>query len=349
MKIGLLTYHVSTNIGAMMQTYATCRAFQQLGHEVEIVDIRQPEPQNTGMKKLVTDIVFFKQKYEHKCFRNNYYPHLTKRYYSVEELRRNPPHVDCLVVGSDQIWNPILSKDTAMAYFLDFGEETITRFSYASSFGMERWNQSDKMTKAVSDALHKFKNLSVRERTAVKICKETFGLEAQLVVDPTLLFEDYSEITGTIPQRNEILCYKLIRNKDFFNNVCTLKENMGLPIRLLNNAYPVRGLKYTYPPSIEEWIQRIGGASFVVTDSFHGVAFSVLYKRQFMVTRNHNGRDSRFEDLLCELGLENRIFDSIEEMSLTDVWKEQIDYSKVTPKLEKLRESSWNFLKNALN
>ena len=214
---------------------------------------------------------------------------------------------------------------------------------------MDQWDKSKELTESVNLALHRMQSISVREKTAIKICKETFGKEAELVVDPTLLFDGYPEITGPIKEREELLCYKLRRNDDFYRNIGILKKNIGLPARLLNNVFPVKGLKYMYPPSVKEWIMRIGGAKFVVTDSFHGVAFSLLYKRQFAVIRNHNGRDSRFEDLLAAVGLEDRIFDSVAQLSQTDSWKKEIDYNEVTPKLERLRSASWDYLKKALS
>lgn len=349
MKIGLLTFHHSSNIGAMMQTYATCRALKELGHEVVIVDIRQPEKEHHGIKKFASTILFGKHQRDLDRFERDYYSPLTKRYYSVDELRNDPPIVDCLVVGSDQTWNPDISKEMSMAYFLDFGNDKIRRFSYASSFGVGSWERETNETISFREALHKFQNISVRERSGVDICRNTFGIEAKLVVDPTLLFKGYPEITGSIKERNELLCYKIKRNEDFFNNIGIVKKSMGISARLLNNPTPVKGLKYTYFPSVKEWIERVGGANFVLTDSFHGVAFSLNYERQFVVIRNHTIRDARFVDLLTELGLESRIYNSVEEMGGTDRWKEQIDYNSVNPKLEKLRASSWNYLKEALS
>lgn len=348
MKIGLLTYHHSTNIGAMMQTYATCRALIELGHEVVIVDIRQPERHRQGIIMELSKIVFGKHQKDLDSFEKHFYPPLTRRYLSVEELRIDPPKVDCLVVGSDQTWNPEISKEMAMAYFLDFGGENLKRFSYASSFGMDYWKQNSDLTNDVFKALQQFENISVRERTAVKICRDTFMIDADLVADPTLLFNCYPEITGDVKPKSELLCYKLQRNEDFYRNIDAFKHIMDLPARLLNNFIPVRGLRYTYPPSVRDWIRRIGGAEFVLTDSFHGVAFSLLYQRQFVVIRCHDGRDSRFEDLLHELDLDNRVFDSMSDLVSCDDYKEKIDYDKVAPKLSKIRNSSWDYLRKAL-
>jgi len=348
MKIGLLTYHHSSNIGAIMQTYATCRALKELGHDVIIVDIRQPEKGHQGLKRMASAIFLGKHQHDLAKFEREYYPPLTKRYYSVEELKSSPPKVDCLVVGSDQTWNPDISREMSMAYFLDFGNEKIRRFSYASSFGTGTWERAKEETAIVNEALHKFQNISVRERSGVGICKTTFGLDARLVVDPTLLFKGYQEITGSIKDSNELLCYKIKRDDDFYGNIGTMKKSMGIPARLLNNPTPVKGLRYTYFPSVKEWIERVGGAKFVLTDSFHGVAFSLNYERQFVVIKNHTIRDARFVDLLTELGLESRIYNSVEEMGQNDRWREPIDYKCVNPILDKLRASSWDYLKEAL-
>lgn len=349
MKIGLLTYHHSFNIGAMLQTYATCRALKELGHEAVIVDIRQEEDRRQGLSGLASDMIFFARDQKYKAFKNTFYPPLTRRYYSVDELRNDPPQVDCLIVGSDQTWNPDISKKIAMAYFLDFGGEAIRRISYASSYGKDQWDSTSNLTGAVNQALHRFNAISVRERTGVQICKDAFGLEAKLVVDPTILFGAYPEITSNIPEKNETVCYKLNRTPDFYGRIVELKQAMGCPVRMLNNAYPVKGMKYTYPPSVEAWIKRIGGARFVVTDSFHGVVFSLLYQRQFAAIKNHNGKDSRFVDLLTELSLENRLFENVGEMVERHPWDDVINYQEVIPRMEQLRQESWKYLKEALS
>lgn len=348
MKIGLLTYHHSTNNGAMLQAYATVQALHELGHEVILIDMRQPEMKRTGLAGMVVNLVYIKRNFTVCLFKKHYYPPLTRRYYTVEELQAYPPKVDCLIVGSDQVWNPNISREMAMAYFLDFGSETCKRISYASSFGLSEWPGNLAITDEVKKALDRFSVLSVREKVGVDILRESFGKQASLVVDPTMLFSDYNDITGPIPERNEVVCYKLNRTRDFYNNIVKVKGITGLPVRLLNNSFPVKGLKYTYPPSVQEWIRRIGGARFVITDSFHGAVFSILYKRNFAVIRNNNGKDSRLTNLLECLGLQNRVFDSTKDLSEDKSWLLHIDYTDVDNRLAELREKSWNFLKEAL-
>ena len=140
MKIALITYHYSNNKGAFMQTYALCRYLQNLGHELRIIDIRQKEYTQWYTKFIKSIIVGTRLRQEMRLF----YPPLTKSYSNIGELRENPPVADCYIVGSDQVWNPNISKDLMMAYFLDFGDKNIRRMSYASSFGLSEWIISDK-------------------------------------------------------------------------------------------------------------------------------------------------------------------------------------------------------------
>ena len=348
MKIGLLTYHHSVNIGAMMQAYATCRALRELGHDVVIVDIRQPEGIHSGITKMITDVVYLKRDAELRRFKAEYYPPMTRRYFSVEELRRDPPEVDCLLVGSDQTWNPGISKEMAMAYFLDFGPADMKRVSYGSSFGIANWPEDSNLIPDVRNALRRFNSISVREATGKEILHNTFGVDGQIVVDPTMLFNNYNEITGTITPRNELVCYKLERNQDFYDSIGAVKHKAGLPARLLNNSFPVNGLRYTYPPGVQEWICRLGGAAIVLTDSFHGVVFSLLYKRNFVAIKSNNGKDSRIVDLMREVGLQGRLYDGTGALLNDDSWLKPIDYSEVEPVMSRMRTHSWDYLKTSL-
>ena len=156
MKIAVITYHYSNNKGAFMQTYALCRFLRDMGHELSIIDVRQKEYTPWYIKLAKSIIVGARLKKEMGL----HYPPLTRRYYSFEELQNNPPEADCYIVGSDQVWNPNISKDLMLAYFLDFGEKDVRRISYASSFGLSKWVISDKETNAhISDLLLSFSAL----------------------------------------------------------------------------------------------------------------------------------------------------------------------------------------------
>lgn len=354
MKISLITYHYSSNPGAIMQTYALTRFLRECGYVVNLIDIRHVEYDlrtisegSNILVRLVKSMVFPRRM---KRMFKNFYPTLTKHYYNLDELKADPPQSDCYIVGSDQVWNYKIARDRVLAYFLDFGDENIRRISYASSFGLQQWETGKyATTEDVQRCLDRFNAISVREEVGQNIMKETFHKEAKLVLDPTLLFDSYPEISGTIKNNNEICCYKLNKTKDFFDNIGFIKEKLGLPAVLINHNYPVKGLKYCFNPSVNRWMRRIAGAKFVITDSFHGVAFSIIFRKQFVAILNKDGLNSRIINLMKLMHLENRMYESLEEMRKDDCWMQPIDYSKVEPYLIKMRKDSINYLTDALN
>lgn len=344
MRIGLLTYHKSYNCGAVMQTYATCRILKELGHEVELIDLRQPEPikfrQLIFIPRFIKFFFFFKK----------YYPHISKRYRNLKELKEAKLNYDCLIVGSDQTWNPLISKEHCLAYFLDFGDKSIKRISYASSFGVSVWPNTHKdLIKKIIDLLHNFSAISVREETGKNIIKKEFGLDSKLVLDPTMLHSSYDEITTNIKPNNRIICYLLKRSKEQLNMSLYLSKITGYKARMIFNGYPLKGFEYCYPPAVKGWIEQIAGASIVVTDSFHGLVFSLLYHRQFAVIPNNNGLSSRLLDLLKLVGLENHVFRSLDDLvNNIEVLENPIDYDKVDSIISFHRKDSINYLINAL-
>lgn len=349
MKISLLTYFYSSNNGVVMQAYATCRFLKEQGYDVEIIDLYHPgalEGKSYLFRKINSVIQFWRM----KNFKKKFYPPFTKRYLSLKELQINPPKSDCYVVGSDQVWNPNISKDSLLAYFLDFGHESVKKISYASSFGIKIWTITDqRVNNRIKDLLASFIAVSVREEAGRNLCKDNFGIDAQVVLDPTMLHNNYYEITGEIIPKREVVCYKLNKNKDFFDNINVVSKELNIPLRLLNNRFPIRGFKYNLPPSTKQWIKKIAGAEFVVTDSFHGAAFSLIYQKQFVVILNNDGKNARLENLMMKVGLENRLFKSVNELKNDYSWKQKIDYNIVSLRINTLRQESINYFCKSLN
>lgn len=347
MKIAIITYHYSNNKGAFMQTYGLCKFLKERGYETELIDIRQSEDagQPFYIKLLKWIIVGYRMQKDMQTF----YPPLTRRYYSLEELRQDPPQADCYIVGSDQVWNPNISKNLMMAYFLDFGSKDIKRISYASSFGISKWIINDKtLNERIADLLKSFTGLSVREKEGQQLCSKEFGINPTVVLDPTFLNEDYSEFTENVKQKELIVCYKINKTEDFWRFAPIVKKELGLPITILNYNYPKRGYKYCFPPTLNYWMRSIAAASFVLTDSFHGAVFSIINKKKFAVILNHNDRDSRIINLVNEFGLQSRMFNSLEEMLQTTDWKNEIDYSLIEERIANRVRDSQDFLLKAL-
>lgn len=342
MKIALLTIHGADNYGATLQAYATQRKLELLGHKVEIVDLDIPNPYSS-----LKGVLLYPKHLKFEQFRKKHYHHLTRHYNSLQELQDNPPVVDCYMVGSDQTWNPDITRDKAKAFFLDFGDDKVIRTCYAPSFGMQKWEEGPWI--ATVDAkrlLHRFDMVCVREDDGVRILSETFGLDdVTQVIDPVLHFDDYHELVGNVSQTNELILYKLTNSEDFYEKARKIATDLSLNARSIGSIRRISGIKCCYPEGVAAWIRRIAGAKYVMTDSFHGMVFSILYRRQFIMYARSPKLTNRMASLLKLLGIEDRIVagtataDEIRKKLM-----EPIEYNKVHERLEQLRTDSTAYL-----
>lgn len=349
MKIALFTIWHEMNYGAEMQAYATIKALTKLGHNVTLIDLRLDDIKKKSVVKKVINAVslLFPYKREFQKFWNLNFPK-TIRYKSYEILKKNPPNADVYLVGSDQTWNPEIMKSLYNVSLLKFGASNVIRASYASSFGINSWNFSPQLTEETRKAFLGFKYLSCREKTGCKIIKDIFHIDCTNVLDPTLLHTDYSEITGPIVEKNILVYYPLSdKDKDSAIYAKKIAIEMGVAVENANESQYLLKRILWRRTSIVEWIKKIASSQFVVTKSFHGLAFSIIYKRQFAIIINKNtNRSSRIKDLLSLLELESRCFSSMEEMMESRIWERKINYDLVYAKLELLRLQSWTYLKS---
>lgn len=345
MKVSIITYHDEDNYGATLQAYATYRAIRELGHNPEIINLHMAHKDS-----LPTKIVFALKRYRFNCFRKKYMPNKTRLYTSVSQLREEPPISDVYLVGSDQTWNPIISKEYALAYFLDFGKENQKRISYASSFGQSIWEDSVYAKKeVVKRLLSRFSTILVREDKAVEMCKNEFGFEAKQVVDPVLLFPSYPELTGDIQQTNDIVVYKILNDSQFYKRAVDLGILLDCTVRSVGSMRRPKGVKSSYPEIIEKWISNIASAKYVFTDSFHGTVLSLLYHKQFVIYVGDKRKMSRITSLLGILGLTDRIFSNEDNInSIAEKLSFPIDYSHVDEVLNNQRALSFELLNNAI-
>lgn len=352
MKIALLTIWKEKNYGAEMQAYATIKILKEMGHSVEMINYCLGELKNPTFKQRLIFLIssFCRDTKKFNDFWKKYIPK-TKYYRNLNELKKNPPQADCYIVGSDQVWNEEITHDKAPAYFLDFGNKSVKRISYASSFGTEIWKGSEKLTTIARECLQRFSAVSCREISGVRILRDIFNINAINVLDPTLLHRSYPELTGPIVQRNILAFYPLSPFPELESYSKELAKYLGLEYKNINEKKMLVRRIVWDRPSIEDWIRSIAESELVITPSFHGLAFSLIYQRQFIIVQNPNGQNriSRMTNLLEELGLSDRFFTSIDKVKESKIWEHPIDYSLVLPKLELLRNKSLQFLKNSLS
>lgn len=350
MRIALLTIWHIGNYGAELQAYATYKILQQLGHDVIIIDLREDQSSNESLKTKIARFIskFTLANYKFERFWRKYLPNKTIYYKNIEQLKNTPPQADMYLVGSDQVWNYDITKEKAEVYFLNFGSNNIKRVSFASSFGKNQWNAPSYITEIAQRMFPQFSKISCRETSGLDILKNTFNIEANIVIDPTLLFRGYPEFTGNnIKQRQTLVYYPLSDNEKLCQFSRKIANELGLKPINSNKKIKLTNTIAWNRNSIEKWIRDIAQASFVITPSFHGLAFSLIYKKQFIIINNNinQQRKTRMIDLLERLNLSDRFFESEEDAEIAKPWLKPIDYSKVTPILEQYREESITYLK----
>lgn len=338
MKIGILTFHEVTNFGAFLQAYALSEIINSKGHEAYIIDLRLQKTK----RNLIGKISFVINDLSFKTYRKKFMKETSsfQKFLSEKDL-------DFYIVGSDQVWNKNITKDNYLKYFFNFLNNDERRISYAASFGQANWMYNDEDTLEIKELLKSFEGISVREENAIELCKKELDLDVIKVLDPTLLLNDYSHlITKNVREDNNyITCFKFKRGNEFYDFVKQFKINYpAFKIREIRGMNPFKGTKIEPFPSIGDWLYYIKTAPVVITDSFHGVCFSIIFNKKFIVIPADLTKFNRIESLLKELNLLDRIFYSYKEILDDDRWKEEINYLEVNSRLDQLKTESLNFL-----
>ena len=345
MEVTIVTFSYVLNRGAHMQCYALAKTIKQMGHKAKIVHISLPKGHFSFKGKVfnyINNIIY-------SLFRLKYYHNVTRKYVSSCELIKNPPKSDIYIVGSDQVWNPALTKTFGSeAFFLDFVPKEKKKIAYAASFGMSIWGKTDQ-DQRIKGLLHQFDAISVRELDGIDICKKTFNINNVVsVLDPVFLIEDYNNLIGKKRKiKDQVMCYPLCINQetDFIFKE-TIKD-LGLKGISFNKHISGANIKIRNFSSIINWLKCIAQSKFVITNSFHCMAFCIIFKKQFIITPPFKGKESRITSLLDQLGLKERYIKSIEDFKDRKIELYQgINYDTVSEKLKCLRNFSLDFLKN---
>lgn len=367
MKIGILTQPLKNNYGGLLQAYALQTILKRMGHTPIILQ-REPNAIHTGAvwsilrairnfitnRKVVADEIKKENEKHTRHFSQTYITPVSPLFHSTEELQAYAANgFGAFVVGSDQAWRPKFSY-CITNYFLDFAEGwNVKRISYAVSFGVDSWEFSEEDGRICRQLARSFDAVSVREVSAVKLCKEHLGIAATWVLDPTLLLKasDYialAESEKEQPQPNGLFCY--ILDEAPFKKECIEKcgKIFGLspffcmPRKLRKNEeYSIEDRSLDFPPPTK-WIRSFMDARMVVTDSFHGCVFSIIFHKPFWVIENKERGNARIYSLLHLFHLEERLITKDTDFTHT------INWNDVEEKRSQMERISLDFL-NILN
>lgn len=358
MKIGILTQRIRGNYGGVLQNYALQYVLKEFGHIPITID-EQPVKFRKDIlyylrvfKRLLLKVAgnkkvkyispqkymdVYMNPYAHSGFVSSKISRIFKQYPLSPSITQEEGF-DCYIVGSDQVWRPDYQTNLGNC-FLDFtSHQEVKRGAYAASFGVDNWMIDTENTRLIKHNCQKFDMITVREDVGVKLCQDFLSVKAKHVLDPTMLLtathyrELYSIISST--NKSEVIVYLLDENKEkcnYVNRYCSLHgkkcEYIG---KVVDSQYD----------SIESWLHGIDNADYVITDSFHGAVFSIIFNKQFVVFGNKERGQSRFLSLLRMFGLEDRLIGLDSEIDSL----QPINYDKINNILSIKKEESLKVL-----
>lgn len=358
MKIGILTMHKVLNYGSALQAYALQEILVKKGCKVEIIDYDFPYVNYNLKDKLLSIIYFLRYSYIRKRIIG--FKLFYKKYFNLSipfrkhRINKYFFKYDAYVTGSDQVWNPkYIGSDTT--FLLDFVPESNIKISYGSSFSCKQIpNDIEHLYKKY---LLRYNNLSVREKNAVELVDNLINKKPHLVLDPTLLL-DADDWSRLLPKESSInfsegyiLVYSLTYAFNPFPYMSSMIEELhsktGLKVLSLMSPISLSNIKcqIIVPASPIEFLGYIKNAAYVVTNSFHGVAFSINFQKNLLAITQRSD-DDRIYNLLEELDLINCAYELNSSKKL-DI--EFLDTKVSSNKLLKMRDKSKQFLFSALN
>jgi len=346
MKVGILTYHHVENYGALLQAYALSEAVKNQGHEVEFIDYQPYRAIIYYLKQTYLSphfAAYAAKSREMKRFFRSHLPLSPKVYYSrsgLQELRRR---YDLVVCGSDEVWNIKSIRKFDPTYFLDFLDSDVRKISYAASFG--RASTLGNYRETACKLVEKFDAISVRDRNSLQVLHQECGKQATKVLDPTFL-GDFRKITTTPSLDKYALVYGRLTKpqRDYVKSVA-----VQLGLILVSVGHPCDTAdKNCLSIGPEEWLGYFSRASHVFTDFYHGVIFSIIFQKPF-VFFGRKDKVNKTNDLLADLGLENRALSQQAVAAAEPQQMPEIDYSAVCQRLEKSILTSQHYLTEALN
>lgn len=370
MRICILTQPLQTNYGGLLQAYALQTVLKRMGHEVWTEDRRKNRKSFYQLLKFLAKkfLLLLQRTYTPTIKDERYISMNTNKFIheyinttipvnSTDKTCLEPYCFDAFIVGSDQVWRPMYSYGI-YNYFLDFTiEKNVKRIAYAASFGTDQWEFTPEQTVVCSELAKQFDAISVREDSGIGLCRKYLNIDAVQMSDPTLLLDknDYLEIIKNDCPGNShsggILTYILddseIKRSVVQKVSCKLKLNSFsvMPQAQFKDVGKKGIGKCVYPP-VAEWLQGFVDADFVVTDSFHGTVFSIIFNKPFISIANGKRGTSRFTSLLKTFGLEDRLIYS--DKDLKGCLFSDIDFAEINIVHKKKREEALKFLTNSL-
>lgn len=388
MKVGIMTlYYKNYNFGGLLQAYALQQVLNREGFDCQqisydfknelkikfqqesVTDKFRRKLREEGVKGIFKaaanklhlirkPYVMYERKAAFERFQEQMIPH-TEKVFSALNIEDVVEEFDAFVCGSDQVWN--LNMQRSPAFFLNFVPAEKRKISYAASISMNRLEEHDRAF--FQKYVPHLDAVSVRSEHERQLLKEAVpGIAVEVVLDPTMLLsqEEWNKLCTppTIIHEDYILCYFLGERLEHRRFAQSIAKQMNLPIVTFPyiHGYERRADKgfgdlFSVADGPEGFVSLIKHARLIITDSFHGCIFSILYQKDFLAllrtsNRNKKSMNSRIYDLLQRFGLEERLLENLEFGE--SVLSKPVNYKKAEKVLEKERIRSLEYLRGAL-
>ena len=358
MRVGIVTQPLEMNYGGILQNWALQQALKKLGHEPVTIDAYQRystvrylfNSMRTIVKRIAGQKAYMPNPYN-GALRNELMGRFieqninkTKVMWHYKRSVVKQYGLDALVVGSDQVWRAKYNGDHLEDMYLRFAEGLdLKRVAYAASFGIDNWEYTAEQTAECAALAQRFDAVSVRELSGVNLCREHLNVEAQCVLDPTMLLEakDYQPVIDSDWDEGEpylaVYCLDVTPEKEAFIN--QLAADRGLKVCQFSAGW-------NSTLTVEQWLAMLSKATVVVTDSFHGTVFSILFGRDFYTLGNADRGNTRIHGMLQSFGLETRL---VTDLKAADITSHDINWNQVHTSLATERKKSMEFLASSLN
>lgn len=358
MRVGIVTQPLLVNYGGILQNFALQQILKAMGHTPITLNYIPSISFGRYILYLGKRLIYapfpsrrqpiraFKHYQEGTVAIDTFVKHninTTKRIpnYTKSILKKN--EIEALIVGSDQVWRYAYNSHNLDDMYLAFAQDyPCIKIAYGASFGIEQWDYPQNYTEIAKKLIKQFNAISVREDSGVQLCKKELNSDAITVLDPTMLLcgHEYDRFCS-VPAISDcpyLAAYVLDMTPEKETSIMRVAKEKNLKIKLIDTANNVR--------SIEEWLSAIKFAEYVITDSFHGSVFSLLFEKQFQTIINHGRGEDRFNTLFNKLKIQSHLVEQvngkIEELG-------KIDYSIVNHIIKELRGESLSFLESSLS
>lgn len=378
MKIGVLTHPFFGNYGGMLQAYAMVTVLRSMGHDAFNLVFLPPRPpsflkhpiRNLRMKlnigtRLRCLLLMLRPENgtaapkggaalrNGQRFQRQYMPCIWIGDNPAAQLAESG--IETVVVGSDQVWRGgyARSQKSLPFFFLEFATEAVRRRSiaYAASFGTDTWEGNEQETEVCRKLLQDFKAVSVRESSGVDVCRSFFDRAALHVADPTLLLQssDYQALIddekGKSPDTPFISTYLLDSHSEASSAIARI---LNLPIQSLKDNPQAPHRRDRFPLRVGQWLRFIRDCECLITDSFHGCVFAIIFNKPFICLGNENRGSARFDSLLGTFDLKERLVTNPSTEQLQQLIRTPINWEKVNHIRNAEKERAIAFLKDNL-